>query len=76
MGLLDFLFGNDNSFDMTKDYIGMHGEFDKSNDDIATCEDMFSMRSEDKSADLESHFGWENKLNYDTDGYDDEEEEW
>lgn len=51
MGLFDFLFGQD----MTANYIGKHGEFNRND------------------ADLKSHFGWENKLNYDSDGYKDEE---
>jgi len=74
MGLFDFLFGNDNSFDMTKDYIGKHGEFDRNDEDRAICEDMFGMKSQNHDADLESHYGWENKLNYDSDGYPDEED--
>jgi len=74
MGFLDFLFGTDDSFDMTKDYIGKHGEFDRNDEDRAICEDMFGMRSQHHDADLESHYGWENKLNYDLDGYSDEED--
>ena len=74
MGLLDILFGLDDSFDMTKDYIGMHGEFDRNDEDRAICEDMYQMRALDHDADLESHFGWENELNYESDGYSDEED--
>ena len=73
MGLLDFLFGGSDIFNMTRDYIGMHGEFDRNDEDRSICEDMFAMRSHDHDADLKSHFGWENKLNYDSDGYKDEE---
>ena len=74
MGLFDFLFGNDSSFDMTKDYIGKHGEFGRNDEDRAICEDMFQMRAHDHDADLESHYCWENKLNYDSEGYADEED--
>lgn len=70
MGLFDFLFGRD----MTINYIGKHGEFDRNDEDRAICEDMFSMRATNHDADLESHFGWENKFNYDSDGYKDEED--
>lgn len=74
MGLFDFLFGNGSNFDMTKDYIGKHGEFNRNDEDRAMCEDMFAMRAHEHDADVESHFGWENKLNYDSDGYSDEED--
>lgn len=43
MGFLDILFGNGSSFDMTKDYIGKHGEFDRNDEDRAICEDMFTI---------------------------------
>lgn len=59
---------------MTKDYAGKHGEFDRNDEDRSICEDMFSMRAHDHDADLESHFGWENKMNYDNEGYSDEED--
>lgn len=35
---------------------------------------MFAMRSRNHDADLEAHYGWENKMNYDCDGYADEED--
>lgn len=73
MGLFDFYSDSDDSFDMTRDYIGKHGEFDRNDEDRAACEDIFEMRVNDSDADVESHFGWENKLNYDSDGYADEE---
>jgi len=87
MGLFDFIFGinSDSSSsnssdllgdsDMTKDYIGRHGEFDRNDEERAICEDMFSMKVCDgvSDEDLTEHFGWENKLNYDSEGYSDEE---
>ncbi len=72
MGFFDF-FSDDSSNDMTRDYIGEHGEFETSDYERGLCEDMFSMRIEDHDADIESHFGWENELNYESDGYGDEE---
>ena len=74
MGLFDFYSDSDDSFDMTGAYIGKHGEFDRNDEDRAACEDIFEMRVNDSDADVESHFGWENKLNYDSDGYADEED--
>lgn len=60
---------------MTSDYYGKHGEFDSNDRDRAYNEDMFSMRHDDPNSDIEEHYGWENKLNYDSDGYP-EEENW
>lgn len=70
MGFFDILFGSS----MTDNYIGRHGEFDRNDEDRAICEDMFGMRSQNHDADLEAHYGWENKMNYDSDGYADEED--
>lgn len=56
---------------MTADYYGKHGEFDNNDEDRAICEEMFGMKAQCPDVDLEEHFGWENKLNYDTDGYSD-----
>jgi len=87
MGILDFIFGSDKSyyennhqeescdlFDMTKNYYGKHGEFDRNDEERGICEDMYGMHSDNPDADLEYHYGWENKLNYDTDGYSDDED--
>lgn len=71
MSLYEFIFGKPS---MTSDYIGSHGEFDRNDEDRANCEDMFGMRAQDHDADIEEHYGWENKLNYDSDGYGDEED--
>ena len=71
MGLFEFLFGKSDSSDFTKDFVGKHGEFDRNDEDRDICEDMFGMKSQNPDADLESHYGWENKINYDGDGYDD-----
>lgn len=90
MGLFDFIFGIDSGsgspessgllgdFDMTRDYIGKHGEFDRNDEERAICEDMFSMKVCDdvSDEDLTEHFGWENKLNYDSEGYSDEEDDY
>lgn len=70
MGFFDILFGSS----MTDNYIGRHGEFDRNDEDRDICEDMFAMRSRNHDADLEAHYGWENKMNYDCDGYADEED--
>lgn len=55
--------------DPTEDYIGRHGEFDRNDEDRAYCEDMQQMRWANPDVDLEEQFGWENKLNYDSEGY-------
>lgn len=59
--------------DMTADYYGKHGEFDNNDYDRAINEDIQQFRSGDKDFDAEYHFGWEHKLNYDSDDYPDEE---
>ena len=72
MGIFEYFFGSSADNDLTADYIGMHGEFDRNDEDRAICEDMFAMKSQNPDVDLMEHFGWENKLNYDCEGYDDE----
>jgi len=64
------LFGG---FSSKRDYIGSHGEFEQSDRERAYNEDIFSFRQEDKNFDASEHFGWEHELNYDSDGYRDEE---
>lgn len=74
--------GFDDAGDFGKDGSGFGGSFItydssyfKNNDeDRAICEDMFGDRAMNHDIDLEYHYGWENKLNYDTDGYEDEED--
>lgn len=69
MSLYEFFFGKES---MTSDYYGRHGEFDRNDEDRAYCEDMQQMHSANSDVNLEEHFGWENKLNYDNEGYGDE----
>lgn len=71
MSLFELIFG---MASMTSDYIGKHGEFRNNDEDRDICEDMFGMAAQNHDADLESHYGWENKLNYDSDGYGDAED--
>lgn len=66
MSLYKLIFGKES---MTSDYIGSHGEFDRNDEDRAYCEDMQQMESCNPDTDLEEQFGWENKLNYDSEGY-------
>ena len=73
MGLFDILFGKHDSDDMSRDFFGKHGEFDNNDEMRDICEDMFGMHSQNPDADLEEHYGWENKLNYDGDGYSDDD---
>lgn len=67
-------FGKDGS-DFGGSFITYDSSCFKNNDeDRAICEDMFGDRAMNHDIDLEYHYGWENKLNYDTDGYEDEED--
>ena len=60
------------SYDITSNYIGKHGEFDRNDEDRAIAEDMYAMHSGNSGTDLQEHFGWENDLNYNSDGYDED----
>ena len=40
-------------------------------EDLSILEDMIQMRSANPDADLEEHYGWEHKIDYDQDGGDD-----
>lgn len=54
-------------------YIGSNGEFAQNDRERAYNEDILQFRSIDKNFDASEHFGWEHELNYDSDGYRDEE---
>lgn len=45
----------------------------RQDENLATLEDMQQMHNADPDADLEAHFGWEHKVDYDSDGV---EESW
>lgn len=44
----------------------------KQDEDLAILEDMIQMHSVNPDADLESHYGWEHKIDYDQDGDNDD----
>lgn len=44
----------------------------RQDEDLSILEDMIQMHSTNPDADLESHYGWEHKIDYDQDGYDDD----
>jgi len=69
--LFEWIFGRHS---MTSDFIGTHGEFDKSDEDRAICEDIFADRAADHDFDIRREYGWEHEMNYDSDGYRDEED--
>ena len=83
MGIFDFIFGSpqqdsrrdDSSYRSSNCFITYDDSYFKNNDeDRAICEDMYGDRAQNHDTDLEFHYGWENKLNYDSDGYSDEED--
>ena len=74
MGLLDFIFGDSDEWDMTKNYLGKHGEFDLNDEERIIEEEIYGMKAQDHDADVESHFGWEHVLSYDCDDYPAEED--
>jgi len=61
-------------FSLTSDNLGRHGEFDANDRDRAYNEDIEQFRNGDKDFDAEEHFGWEHNLNYESEGYPDEED--
>ena len=75
MGFFDLLFGTPEAAQKRNSFITYDNSYFKSNDaDRAICEDMFADRYHNHDIDLEEHYGWENKFNYDSDGYSDEED--
>ena len=47
----------------------------KQNEDLAILEDMIQMHATNPDADLESHYGWEHKMDCDQDGDEDYEKD-
>ena len=60
-------------FDMTKDYYGKHGEFDKNDEARSTSEYIQIFHHEDPDADPTDQFHWDEVLDAKSDGYLDEE---
>lgn len=57
------------SSDMTKDYMGRHGEFDYNDEARRISEDMQQFHNANPDADLSDHYYWDDVLNAGTDGY-------
>lgn len=78
MGLFHLLFGIPETAEKRSSnngFITYDDSFFKDNDeDLDICEDMFADRNQNPEVDLEEQYGWENKLNYDSDGFSDEED--
>lgn len=56
-------------WDMTKDYMGKHGEFDYNDEARRISEDIQQFHNANPDADLYEHYYWEDILNAETDGY-------
>ena len=56
-------------WDMTKDYLGKHGEFDYNDEARRISEDIQQFHNANPDADLSDHYYWEDILNAETDGY-------
>ena len=54
---------------MTKNYYGMHGEFDRNDEARRISEDMQQFHYNHPDADLTDHYNWEDVLDAETDGY-------
>lgn len=70
MGFFDTLFSPSKG----KKASGNQSLYDREDEQLDILEDMYAMRSQNPDADLEAHYGWDNKLEYDTDGFDDKED--
>lgn len=55
--------------DMTKDYVGKHGEFDRYDESRRVSEDIQQFHNCHPGADLSDHYYWDDVLDADTDGY-------
>lgn len=55
--------------DMTKNYYGMHGEFDINDESRRVSEDMQQFHNSHPDADLTDHYYWDDVLDAETDGY-------
>ena len=60
-------------YDMTKDYYGKHGEFDKNDDAWGTSEYIRQFHNDDPDMDLSDHFDWQERMDAESDGYLDED---
>jgi len=56
-------------FDMTKDYYGKHGEFDRNDESRRVSEDIQQFHNCHPDADLHDHYYWDDILDAETDGY-------
>lgn len=57
------------SMSMTKNYYGMHGEFDRNDEARRISEDMQQFHYNHPDADLSDHYYWDDVLDAETDGY-------
>lgn len=55
--------------DMTKDYYGRHGEFDKNDEARSTSEYIQIFHNDDPDADPTDNFHWDEVLDAESDGY-------
>lgn len=56
-------------FNPTKDYYGMHGEFDKNDDSWGTSEYIRQFRNANPEDDLSDHFDWQEMAEAESDGF-------
>lgn len=56
-------------FNPTKDYYGMHGEFDSNDESRRASEDIQGFHKLFPDEDLSDHYYWEDVLDAETDGY-------
>lgn len=56
-------------FDMTKDYYGKHGEFDRNDESRSVSEDIQQFHNGSPNTDLHDHYYWDDILDAKTDGY-------
>ena len=55
--------------DMTRDYYGMHGEFDINDESRRVSEDMQGFHDNYPDSDLSDHYYWDDVVDAETDGY-------
>ena len=56
-------------YDMTKDYYGKHGEFDKNDDSWGSSDYVRQFKNNDPDVDLDDHFDWQEQLDAESDGF-------
>lgn len=61
--------GSKYDFNPTKDYYGMHGEFDSNDESRRASEDIQGFHKLFPDEDLSDHYYWEDVLDAETDGY-------